>query len=291
MSCTIFYKGTLKDNYNTSDVLNIVLQHIRNINAEIVQSSDSIIINFLNGKSEPLVFDIKNKKIDSFCKWNGEDPEEFYRIFDMFIELQPIFKSLKIEDDQGLWLEYITQKKSCKIKLRPLTSVEKKLIERIKINEMNPPTEIEKFIMAKSNFNPFNKALLRVIAQDFIKIMNIDSIDSFDPQAIVELANELKYMGKYYYKHEVENFNFEFNSILLEVWIGNTFEYRKMGLVKDLSGNIRGFETSILAAFEGIKSIFLNRHSGGASNSKEAEMIKLAKKYYKTGALGRGYYH
>ena len=286
MSCTIFYKGTLKENYNPSDVLNIVSQHVRNINAEIMQSDNPIIINFLQGKSESLVFDFKDKKVDSFCKWNGENPEEFYRIFDMFIALQPLFKSLKIEDDEGLWNEYISQKKPCKIRLRPLFLDEIKFLERIKINEMNPPTEIEKFVMTKSTLTPFYKSLLRVIVQDFIKIMNFDSIDDFNPQSIVDLANELRFMGKYYYKHNLEHFNFEFPSMLLEIWIGNTFEYKKMGLVKELSGNIRGFATSTLAAFEGIKSIFLNRHAGGASNAKEAEMIKLAKKYYKTGALG-----
>ena len=59
-----------------------------------------------------------------------------------------------------------------------------------------------------------------------------------------------------------------------------------MGIVKSLTEDVRGLTSSNIAAKEGTLSIFLNRHSGGAGNSKEAEMRKLAKKYYKTGSLG-----
>ncbi len=211
MSCTIFYKGTLKENHSPSDVFNVVSKHIRNINGEIIQSDNAIIVNFLQGRSESLVFDFKNKKIDSFCKWNGENPEEFYGIFDMFIELQPLFKSLKIEDDKGLWYEYLARKKPCKIKLRPLSSDEMKFLERIKVNEINPPTEIEKLVMAKSDLTPFYKSLLRIIVQDFIKIMNIKSINDFRPQDVVDFTNDLKFSGEDSYKHTTENFSPNFH--------------------------------------------------------------------------------
>jgi len=151
---------------------------------------------------------------------------------------------------------------------------------------MNPPTEIETLVMKKTALSPFHQSLLRIIVQDFIKIMNIDCMDDFKPQSIADLANELRFLGKYHHKYEVNCFDFEFPSILLQIWMSYSFEYKKMGIVKEVSEDIRGFFTSKIAACEGIKSIFLNRHSGGASNAKEAEMIKLAKKYYKTGALG-----
>jgi len=110
MSCTIFYKGALKEKYSQLDVLHVVTQHVRHMNAEITQSDPSIIIHFLHGKSEPLVLDFKSKSVDGFCKWNGESPEEFYGIFDLFLDLKPLFRSLRIEDDGGLWHEYTLQK-------------------------------------------------------------------------------------------------------------------------------------------------------------------------------------
>ena len=286
MSCTIFYKGTLRENTNPSDVLDIVSKHIKNINAELTQSTDPIVVNFLRGQSEPLVFEFKNKKLDSFCKWNGETPEEFYAIFDMFIELKSIFKSLKIEDDEGLWHEYIIQKQPCKIKLRPLSCIEIQFLERMKTNEINTPNEIEKFVMAKSNLTPFYKSLLRVIVQDFIEIMKIGSVDEFKPQAIVDLTNKLGFSTEYGFSKDVENFNFLFHRMLVAIWISCVFEYKEMGVVKELADDTKGLQASKVAALWGIESIFLNRHSGGAANSKEAEMRKLAKRHYKTGALG-----
>ena len=330
MSCTIFYKGTLKENWNPDDVFNTVLKHVQKINAELEQFEDSFTLHFLQGKSEPLEFQFRNKRIDSFCRWNGENPEEFYAILDMFIELKPLFKLLNIKDDDGLWHEYVVQKQPCKIKLRPLSSDEMKFLDRAKVNEINPPSEIEKFVISQSGLTPisleamnnhmrlldqiktsgisspdelvqfyascqsqlkpgakpFYHALLRIIAQDFIKIMDICNLDDFSRQDIVDLTNKLKFFGENSVKEEVEHFDFNFHRMLIEIWVSYAFNYKDMGIVKELKGNIRGFATTKEAALCGITSIFLNRHSGGASNSKEAEMRKLAKKYYKIGALG-----
>ena len=330
MSCTIFYKGTLKEDNSTGEVLNVISKHLQSMNAKLVQNNDAIVIHFLRRQSEPLVFDFIKNKVDGFCKWNGDDQAEFYGIFDMFIELKPLFKSLKVDDDEGLWNEYVIQWQPCKIKLRPLSASETKFLDRVKVNEINPPGEIEKYIMSQSGLNPisldstqesimvreqmeangvtslaewaqfmqsynsktkserpFYHALLRIIAQDFVKIMQIDSIDDFKPQEIVDLTNELKFWGEVGYKEDIKWFDFHFCRMMLVLWISYTFEYKKMSRVKDLSGDVRGLQASKIAASGGIESIFLNRHSGGASNSKEAEMRKLAKKYYKTGNLGK----
>ena len=329
MSSTIFFEGTLKEQYESNDVLNIVLKHVQKTNAKLKQFEDSFIVCFLQGKSEPLEFRFENKKVDSFCKWNSDASEEYYRIFDLFIELKPLFKSLRIEDDEGLWHEYLIQKQPCKIKLRPLSSDEMKFLDRVKANEMNPPGEIELFIISKSGFQPislevmndhvrlleqiktsgtsslnetmqilatqrsqlrrrekpFYHALLRIIVQDFIRIMNYGTVNDFIPNGIVGLANELSYLGVNSVKEE-ELFDFKFHWMLIEIWISCAFKYKDIGIVRELSDDIRGLATSKEAALCGITSIFLNKHSGGASNVKEAEMRKLAKKYYKTGALG-----
>jgi len=302
---------------------------MQNIEAELVRSDDSVMISFLQGKSEPLVFHFEDNKMDDFCKWNGETSEEFYAIFDMFIELKPLFKSLRVEDDEGFWYEYAIRKQPCKIKLRPLTSDEMGFLERVKANDQNPPNEIEQLVIAKSRFVPFSletmknhimiedelkskgvtaadeiaqlirshqakigpakpfyHALLRIIVQDFIKIVKIDSAEDFCPQAIIKLTDELEFFGEESRKEDIEGFEFVFHWLLIEIWISYAFEYKKMGVVKDLPESTRGLHTSKEAALYGITSIFLNLHAGGASNSKEAEMKKLAKKYYRTGALG-----
>ena len=215
------------------------------------------------------------------------------KIFDLFLELQPLFKSLRIDDDEGLWHQYSAQKKPCKIKLRPLSADERKVLERIQANNLNPPTEVERFVMAKTTLQPYYKALLRLIVQDFIRIMDIKSIDDFDPEAIVDTAKgfvvdsvkKVDFMGEAGNCFSVKSFSFDFPYILLKIWIGYTFEYKKMGLVKGLTGNIRGLTTSAIAALYGIRSIFLNRHCG-INNAKEAEMNKFAKQYYKTHAMG-----
>jgi len=286
MSCTIYYKGILKESKLPEDVFGVISKHMQNINANLEQSTNLVVINFLQGNSETLIFQFEKSKINGFWKWNGNDPEEFYKVFDMFLEIKPLFKSLKIDDDDGLWNEYVIQNQPCKIKLRPLNTNEMRFLDRIKENESNLPNEVEQYIMCKTTLRPFYKSLLRAIVQDFIEIMKIDSVDNFNPQLIIDLTNELKFAGKYCLKRGTANFNSHFDRMLLETWISYAFEYKKMGIVKSLTEDVRGLTSSNIAAKEGTLSIFLNRHSGGAGNSKEAEMRKLAKKYYKTGSLG-----
>jgi len=286
MSCTIFYKGTLKDNNNPDDVLITVSKHLKSINGELSLCGDTIIIKFLQGQSEPLVFNFNNGTVDAFCKWNGEEPGDFYAIFDMLIELKPLFKSFSIEDDEGHWHEYVINKQPCKIKLRPLSMNEMRLLQRIKMNEANSLDATEKLVMDKSELRPFNKALLRIIVQDFIQIMGINEVDDFVPQVILDLTNELDFGGETSYKEKIEWFNFHFNRMLIIIWLSYAFEYKNLGIVKNVAESVRGIVSSKIAATDGIASIFLNRHTGGASNSKEAEMRKLAKKHYRSGALG-----
>lgn len=286
MSCTIYYKGTLKEDKIPRDIFDIISKFFQNIDINLEQMADSISINFLQGNSETLVFHFKKSKINGFWKWNGNNPQEFYKVCDMFIEIKGIFKSLKIDDDEGLWNEYIIQKQHCKIKLRSLNTNEIRLFDRIKENEINPPDEVESLILLKSRLRPANKFLLRMIVQDFIKILRIKSVDNFNPQLILDLTNELRFFGKYNFAEDIGCFDFHFGWMLIEIWISYSFEYKKIGIVKNLKENIRGLLSSKIAAFEGIKSIFLNLHSGGASNSKEAEMRKFTKKYYKESSLG-----
>jgi hypothetical protein len=286
MSCTIYYKGTLKENTTLNNVINVVSNHVVNIGAKWRQFDDTIVINFLRGNNETLNFEFIKKQINGFFKWNGDDLAEFYRIFDMFIDFRPLFKSLKIDDDEGLWIEYVIQKQPCKIKLRPLSSDEIKFLERIRANESSSPNKTESFVMCKTTLNPPYKALLRIVVQDFIEIMEIKSIDDFDFQIIFDIAINNPHTKGGLRPDDIEHFPSIFSFAFLQIWISNAFTYKKLGVIKKIPENIRGLESSMDAATLGIMSIFFNRHFGGASNSKEAEMRKLAKKYYRTGALG-----
>ena len=286
MSCTIYYKGTLKADNGTNDAFEIIEKHTNNFHANLLWSNSSAMINFMEGQTESLVFAFRDNKIDTFWKWNGENPEEVYKVFDMFFELKAVFKSFHVNDDYGLWQEYMAKKNPCKIKLRPLSTDEKMLLERVYENEASHPSELEKYIITKSRFNPFHKGLLRVIVQDFIEIMKMDSVEDFEPQIIIDSTDALKYYGKNSCHTDNEHFDFMFSSILIEIWISYTFSYKNIGIVKDLAADVRGALTSKEAALNGLKSIFLNKHSGGSSNAKEAEMRKFAKKYYKTSAMG-----
>ena len=197
MSCTVYYKGTLKEDVAPKEVYNIVEKSLQNINVDLEKTKEILAINFVQSNSETLIFDFDKKKLNGFWKWNGNDPEEFYMVFDMFIEIKPFFKSLRIDDDEGLWNEYYIQKQPCKVKLRSLNANEMKLLDRIKANEGNPLNEIEKLIIFRSRFNPMNKALLRVIVQDFIEIMMIGSKEDFNPQTILNFANEIFFFEVY----------------------------------------------------------------------------------------------
>ena len=77
MSCTIFYKGKLKENTDIQNVIELIKSNAKYIDCSIIEKRDSITLLFNQGKTEPLVFDFKNDKIDNFCKWNGLRKKSF----------------------------------------------------------------------------------------------------------------------------------------------------------------------------------------------------------------------
>lgn len=102
MSCTIFYKGKLKKEYNFKDIVSIIQKHTGTFNWKLNIEENRVEIKFSNKKSEPLVLALEDNRIDGFCKWNGDNEEEYYKILDMFIELKPLFKQYEIGDDFGI---------------------------------------------------------------------------------------------------------------------------------------------------------------------------------------------
>jgi hypothetical protein len=242
---------------------------------------------FHNGPSEPLVFAFDNHKMNDFCKWNGDTIEELYRIFDLFVSIKPLFKSLKLEDDEGIWYSYLARNKPCKIQLRSLrTEQEQRLLRRMLDNLATPPDEFEKLIIDQSGLRPFHPSLLRIIVQDFIKIMNYRTWNDFHPEAIMERAGSGGFALEHPAQDDIRNFRYVFCYSLLRIWFSDAFTYQTDVPVHQVPGETRGLLTSEVAALYGTLSVFMNLHGGGAANVKEAEMIKLAAKYYPAGMAG-----
>lgn len=281
MSCTIFYKGKLKSIYTFENIISIVQEHTKDFDCTLNIYENSIEVRFNTGKSEPLVLALENSKIDGFCKWNGVNEEEYYKILDMFIELKPLFNPYRIEDDFGIWNNYLVQNKPCKIIKRSIsTEQEQKLLHRIIDNAQKgySDTEIEllDIMYRHTEVAPFSKNICRLIVQDFIELFNIESLSSENRRRIIKVANEVSGFSQYLLFKEA-NFTFEFIYMVVAIWINYCLSYKNKGIVRDLSNGIRGLEGSKLAALYGILSNFLNCHSG-TINPKHAEINKFIAK-------------
>jgi hypothetical protein len=107
MSCTIYYNGRLKEENDVKYAVSKIKEYSKAFDCKVEEYDNGIIIYFLKGASEPLDFNFENGEVDAFCKWNNEkNPDEFYRILDLFIKISPLFVNLEIEDDEAIWEEY-----------------------------------------------------------------------------------------------------------------------------------------------------------------------------------------
>lgn len=278
MGCTIFYKGKLKKNTNIRGVIEIIKSNAKNIDCSIIENIDSITLLFNQGKTEPLVFDFKNDKIDDFCKWNGIEEQEFYKIFDIFIAVKPYFKSLKIEDDGGFWYTYNTMQKSCKVKRRTMLSDnEIKLLERIKAKSLTEFSQIEKDIFKQMYHNiegsgPYSYKIWRLIVQDVAKLFDVTELDKNTQVYLIKKANKI--IPDYFSYFDIENNSVNLKALIIALWVGEFMKYNDLEIVSLLDDNIRGLGGSKLAAVWGIMSSFLNCHSGMV-NAKHSEIDKF----------------
>lgn len=279
MSSTIYYKGTLKDNRGVEELYDAVLRQSSGMNCNIVKEEDSFYIEFAEGMSEPLLFKLSDRKINWFCKWhNPGNPDEYYKIFDLFIAIKPFFKSLRIDDDEGAWQEYLVRSKPCKIDLRALSGPsETHLLDRdFTVSDY----DVSAFMKPGMRFLPYSNAVYCVIVQDFMRVFKAQSIEALDKDHILERANRLKSEEDDPFTHE--NFAFKFPFILLLIWIGHCLTYGGKGRVHQLSDEIRGLKMNKLTAQFGILSVFLNIHSDTV-NAKHAEMKRFAADYIDIG--------
>jgi hypothetical protein len=284
MSSTIYYKGTLKDSSSTGELYEAALRQSAVMNCKIVREEDSFYIEFSEGASEPLLFRFNNRKISWFCKWdNPGNPDEYYRIFDLFIAVKPLFKSLCVDDDEGAWHDYMQKSKPCKIRMRELSGpTELGLLER---DYCASDYDFSGFMIPGMRFIPYSDAVYCVIARDFLRIFKARRVQDLDRDLLLKLANKLRADDEPF-THD--NFAFMFPYMLLQIWIGCCLAYKVEGRVYRLPDEVRGLKTNKLAAEFGLLSVFLNIHSGTV-NYKHAEMKRFAAAHLYTGPKSPAY--
>lgn len=152
------------------------------------------------------------------------------------------------------------------------------MLNRIIDNKASPPNDLESHFLSISRLVPPQDYLLRVIVQDFLALADISSVDDRFKPKIIELLREGSFFSESSYAIVLGD-DFGFPYTLIEIWLVNAFDYKNMGLVKDIKDNARGLRSSMTAALFGTLSLFLNKFSSVA-NPKHSEMIRLAERHY-----------
>jgi len=129
MSCTFFIKGMLKKKYKANDLFDVIIESIKDTEWKYkIQNDESLEILF-NDRSEILSIKFRDNKIDEICKIHFETNLEFEKLLAIFYNIKGMFYILQIDDDFGLWNDYLANKNPCKIKLRELSEEEKNEIK------------------------------------------------------------------------------------------------------------------------------------------------------------------
>jgi len=103
MSITIYYRGNIDNVYGLIDV---VIRLSNEFEWTLTNTCENVCVNIPN--CEELVLS-KNDNISGFIKYSGENQETLYHIFEFFRKIEPYFEKFQINDDFGLWDNYISQ--------------------------------------------------------------------------------------------------------------------------------------------------------------------------------------
>ena len=240
MSCTIFYKGKLKRKYQVAELFEVIIDKIKDSNWKYRKEENCLTIDLNDGKSEPMQFQFHEHTLKGFCKVFCEENTEYDRIFDLFFHIQNMFFYLNIDDDFGMWADYLANKTPPKIKLRELTEQELKLIQRF-------DKEAES-----------SSILLGIIGMEIKK--SKDDVISY--QYLVEHINP-----------NVPSYFMEETGIL-ETWVYETMTFKNYGRVCDINMDTRGLRSSLLAFSFGIAETMFG-FFGGSTGPKQADIRKL----------------
>lgn len=248
MSCTFFIKGILKKKYKVNDLFNVIIEEIKDTKWKYKLQSEEIFEISFNDRSEVMSFKFEDNKIDEICKIHFESNEEFNKLLEIFYNIKNMFYCIEIDDDFGLWNDYLASKNPCKIKLRELSKVEKDEIEEFDYKKYNSISIIFG-IIAKDLSEKMNK-----------KISSIQEIvDNIDPK-----LNKIFFLEMF--KKEI---------LCFFCWIYETMEYKNYGKVKELDiettrGLGSNFFTFCCAIDEAVFGIY-----GGNTGPKHSQIVKL----------------
>lgn len=245
MSCTIFYKGKLKKKYLISEFFEIIINDISINGWKYSIEDNTLIIDYDNSISEPLIFKFNDHEFNGFCKVISEDNNIYELIFNLFYENKSLFYRLDIDDDFGLWNDFIAKKEPCKIKLRDLTD-----------------KELEFILKFDKNISSID-VLYSIIANDITGNSTKENI----------------------YELLVSNINpnvpsYDANSsstnifCILETWLYKVMQYKDYGYIKDISMETKGLINDIQVFSFGIAECVLFV-CGGCIGTKQSQIRKL----------------
>lgn len=248
MSCTFFIKGMLKKKYKANDLFDVIIESIKDTEWKYkIQNDESLEILF-NDRSEILSIKFKDNKIDEICKIHFETNLEFEKLLAIFYNIKGMFYILQIDDDFGLWNDYLANKNPCKIKLRELSEEEK---NEIKIFDYKKHKSIN--------------IIYGIIAKDISKKMN-KKISS-----IREIVDNMNPKLKRAFFLDI----FSEEILCLFCWIYETMEYKRFGKIDELDLDAtKGLNSNIFTFCFAIRETVFGVY-GGNTGPKHSQIVKL----------------
>lgn len=178
MGHTVYYKGKLKEPDNITAFIETATSKAKECGWAVMELTDDIPgIGFELPDSEPLMFMVKNGKIDDFTKYIGTDNKVVTNICDILWTLKPFFKRLEVNDDYGVWDEYVLTLTSKKYPpFRELTAIEKAELER----NFDLPDDYELPFLTPRRASSAKNVLMKMICKDIGTGSKAEMLDSMD---------------------------------------------------------------------------------------------------------------
>lgn len=245
MSCTIFYKGKLKKKYLISEFFEIITKKVTSNNWEYSIVNNTLVIDYDNSISEPLIFRFNDHEFDGFCKVISENNDILELIFSLFYDNKSLFYKLHINDDLGLWNDFVIRKDPCEIKLRDLTEEEMEFI--LKFDKNISSADVLYSIIASDIIgNAFKGNVYELLVSNINP--NVPSYDANSSSTNI--------------------------FCILETWLYKVMQYKDYGYVKDILMETKGLVKDMQVFSFGIAECILF-FCGGCIGRKQSQIRKL----------------
>lgn len=207
----ITVKGKLKRTVSSEEVYRRCLAAIKKTGATknwscLQEGTETVLVDFGDGKSENLVFDFQNKQCNLKCKvdFDTYSPENFKKsetfcVMKLFYSLKKLFSEYEVDDKLGEWDHYREAMKY-----------------RAKLRELTEEEEARVNVSYESGCTDYEEMLLNFISED-LKIPEGDALTDHLLSNSVFNEPEEKYLS------------------ILETWLHRTCEYKNLGRVYQIS--------------------------------------------------------